>query len=84
MTTHADGFWMQRAFKNAGKGLFHNQLGISLHKKIPMSWLRVIKRTPIDHWAHNPTMIGYEAVKVTHLIKHRAIALLNADMARRK
>lgn len=74
---------MQKAFKNAGKGLFHKQLGIPKSEKIPMVWLQVIVNTPLEKTAHNPTQSGYKTIKVTHLVKYRALALLNADRGKK-
>jgi hypothetical protein len=73
--------WMQEAFKNAGKGTFHKQLGVPTNEKIPMTFLQAIVKTEIGMYAHNPTNTGYKMVKVTHLKKKRANALLNADRA---
>ena len=75
--------WMQEAFKNAGKGTFHRQLGISPNEKIPLTFLQAIVDTKIGTYAHNPTQIGNKMIKVTTLVKKRANALLNADRANR-
>ena len=73
--------WMQDAFKNAGKGVFHRQLGVPTTEKIPMTFLQAIVDTKIGMMAHNPTSTGHKMVKVTPLMKKRAVALLNADRA---
>lgn len=73
--------WMQDAFKKAGKGLFHKQLGIPASEKIPLTFLQAIVDTKIGMVAHNPTTTGNKMVKVTVLMKKRAVALLNADRA---
>ena len=83
MTTKADGYWMQKAFKNAGKGIFHRQLGVPKSEKIPMGFLQAIVNTEIGKVAHNPTKTGHRTIRVTLLIKQRANALLNADRANR-
>lgn len=83
MTTKADGKWMQKAFENAGHGVFHRQLGIPPTKKIPMTLLKELVRTTNNHTCHNPTAVGDRVIKVTPLIKKRANALLNADRANR-
>ena len=75
--------WMQDAFKKAGKGLFHKQLGVSTTEKIPLTFLQAIVDTKIGMVAHNPTTTGNKMVKVTALMKKRAVALLNADRANR-
>lgn len=74
--------WMQEAFKNAGKGVFHRQLGVPKKEKIPLTLLETIKNTEIGMIAHNPTKIGKKYIHVTGLIKKRAVALLNADRAK--
>lgn len=73
--------WMQEAFKRAGKGVFHKQLGVPASEKIPMTFLQAIVDTKIGMMAHNPTSTGHKMVKVTALMKKRAVALLNADRA---
>lgn len=73
--------WMQEAFKRAGKGTFHKQLGIPPTEKIPLTFLQAIVNTEIDMYAHNPTNTGDKMIKVTRLVKRRAVALLNADRA---
>jgi hypothetical protein len=73
--------WMQEAFKRAGKGVFHRQLGVPTSEKIPLTFLQAIVDTKIGMVAHNPTSVGHKMVKVTALMKKRAVALLNADRA---
>ena len=73
--------WMQDAFKRAGKGVFHRQLGVPTSEKIPLTFLQAIVDTKIGMMAHNPTTTGDKMVKVTPLMKKRAVALLNADRA---
>ena len=73
--------WMQEAFKRAGKGLFHKQLGVEASEKIPLTFLKTIVDTQIGKVAHNPTSVGHKMIKVTTLLKKRAVALLNADRA---
>lgn len=73
--------WIQDAFKRAGKGVFHRQLGVPTSEKIPLTFLQAIVDTKIGMYAHNPTTTGDKMVKVTPLMKKRAVALLNADRA---
>jgi hypothetical protein len=75
--------WMKGVFANS-HGLFHRQLGIPRGEKIPEAWLRVIVKTKIMGWAKNPTDIGNRGVRVTHLVKERAVPLLTADRINRK
>lgn len=84
MTTEVDGKWMQKAFKNAGHGVFHRQLGIPKSVKIPITLLQALVRTKNNHNYHNPTTVGDRVIKVTPLIKKRANDLLNADVANKR
>lgn len=70
---------MQKAFKNAGKGLFHRQLGVPRGEKIPLTLLQAIVNAPIGTTITNPTKVGSRKIKVTYLIKKRASPLLTAD-----
>lgn len=71
--------WIQKAFKNAGKGLLHKQLGVPVTEKIPVTFLKAIENTPVGGTAHNPTFTGHKKITVTLLLKRRVTALLNAE-----
>ena len=73
--------WMQHAFENAGKGLFHKQLGISPNEKIPMTLLDKMDKMGTSGVVKNPTDIGDRFIHMTLLKWRRAHALLNADRA---
>jgi len=75
--------WMKEAFKNAGKGVFHRQLGIPVSQTIPLTLLEAIRNTEIGMIARNPTKMGKKYIHVTTLVKKRAVALLNADRAKK-
>jgi hypothetical protein len=69
--------WEQEASDNPEtKGALHKQLGILEDETIPIELLRDILATPVGGLTH-----GHE---VTHLLKARANAALNAHNARQK
>jgi len=65
--------WVQGAFANHKAGSLHRQLGVPYDKKIPKSFLVVIKRTTIGEVARNPTKTGKRRVTVTRLLKKRGV-----------
>lgn len=64
---------MQKAFKEHTKGALHRQLEVPQSEKIPSTLLNEIKNTPVGKVAHNPTKTGKKSVKVTGLLKKRAV-----------
>jgi len=78
--------WIQDSTTAHKKGALHRMLGISPSETIPFTWLEVIRNTNIGRRAKNPTQIGYGSVKVTPLLKKRAVWALNLKriMKRRK
>lgn len=73
--------WMKKAFARSKEnpGLFHKQLGIPQGTKIPLTLLQKISDTKIGSTIKNPTQIGYRTIKITRLMKRRAVPLLTAD-----
>jgi UTP-glucose-1-phosphate uridylyltransferase len=65
--------WVQKAFAKHKAGSLHRQLGVSITKKLPKTFLVVIKKTTIGKVARNPTEIGKRRVTVTKLLKKRAV-----------
>lgn len=63
--------------KKPKKGALHKMLGIPLDQKIPFTLLEEIRVTEIGKRAHNPTQIGHKIIKVTKLLKARAVRGLN-------
>jgi rubrerythrin len=63
--------WMGKAFAGS-KGQLHRQLDIPEDQKIPKSYLKKIKETPIGKTAENPTKTGKRSIKVTRQLKQRA------------
>ena len=70
--------WMQEAFKKHTEGSLHRQLGVPKNENLPISFLAKIVLTEINKTIKNPTKIGKKEVKVTRLLKRRAVAALNA------
>ncbi|MBI2449062.1 hypothetical protein HYV49_02075 [Candidatus Pacearchaeota archaeon] len=67
--------WIQKT--GLKKDVFSNQLGIPPKQKIPMSLLnRIIAAKPGD-MVKNPSKIGKKSIKVTPLLKKRAILVRN-------
>lgn len=66
-------YWMQElAETGMKKGALRRQLQIPADKTIPMTFLRVIVKTPIGGIALNPTQTGKHYIMVTRLVKQRA------------
>lgn len=55
------------------KGALSRQLGIPEEKNIPMTLLNKIARTKIGETISNPTKTGRRRIKVTNLLKKRAV-----------
>jgi len=62
--------WIPRDLK---KGALSRQLGIPEEEKIPMTLLNRIAEAPIGSTIRNPTKTGKKVIKVTHLLKKRAV-----------
>ena len=79
----SDKYWIQRAIKRPGA--LSRQLGIPIEKDIPTKLLLKIKRAKIGTTIRNPTKVGKRRIKVTRLLKRRAIlALTLKKLARRR
>ena len=76
--------WMQKAFRPERKGRLHRQLGIPLGRKIPLTLLEKIKRTPVGRRIRNPTKTGRRRITVTRLLKRRAVLAHTARTAGRR
>jgi len=66
-------YWIQDAVKKHKKGSLHKQLDIPAKKKIPKRLLSKIKAAPIGKTIKNPTRTGKRRVRVTGLLKKRAV-----------
>ena len=65
--------WIQKALKKRKEGSLHRQLDVPQSKTIPKTLLNEIKSTPVGEKVHNPTLVGKKIVKVTGLLKKRAV-----------
>ena len=65
--------WIQDALSGHAEGSLHRQLGVPKDKTIPKSLLAKIKRAEIGDTVRNPAKTGKRRVKVTGLLKKRAV-----------
>jgi len=65
--------WIPRDMK---KGALSRQLNIPESKNIPFQLLRKISDTPVGNRIINPTTTGKPIIKVTILLKKRAVLAL--------
>ena len=66
-------YWIQDAVKSHKKGTLHRQLGVPMNKRIPKVLLSHIKSADIGKTVRNPSKTGRRRVKVTGLLKKRAV-----------
>jgi len=74
--------WIRRAVKK--KGGLSRQLGIPEKKNIPTTLLKKIKNAKVGTTITNPTKTGKRRIKVTHLLKKRAVLALTLRKFRKK
>lgn len=74
--------WIQKAVKK--RGALSRQLGIPEKKNIPVSWLSKIIKAKIGATVKNPTRSGKKKVKVTRLLKRRAVLAHTLKKIRRR
>lgn len=65
------------SFVNAKKGALRKQLGIPTNRNIPTTLLLKIIRTPTGMTIRNPTKTGTRNIRVTLLLKRRAVLANN-------
>ncbi len=68
---------LARSRRRGKVGSLRRMLGIPAAETIPFTWLEVIRNTEIGRRAKNPTKVGFKSVRVTRLLKQRAVAGLN-------
>jgi len=74
-------YWIKEA---VGKeGTLSRQLQIPIKDNIPFTLLEKIKTTPIGKTITNPTTKGKKRIKVTKLLKQRAVLALNLKRIRK-
>lgn len=66
-------YWIHDAVKAHKKGTLHRQLKVPMDKKIPKRLLSKIKGAEIGKTVRNPSKVGKRRVKVTGLLKKRAV-----------
>ena len=69
--------WIPGALEHHKEGSLHRMLGVPKCMTIPFTFLENIRNTEIGMKAKNPTQIGSSQVKVTRLLKSRAVLALN-------
>ena len=74
-------YWIQSAIKQ--KGALSRQLGIPIEKNIPISLLEKIRNAKIGSTITNPTKTGKRRIKVTRLLKKRAVLALTLKRLRK-
>lgn len=76
-------FWINklRATTKVGSGVTHRMLGVPKSQKLPFTLLEAIRTTPIGSYVRNPTQVGKTRIKVTPLLKKRAVLALNLKRA---
>jgi len=66
-------YWIQDALRRHKRGSLHRQLEVPNGKRIPMRLLSKIKSAEVGKTVTNPTKTGKRKVKVTGLLKKRAV-----------
>lgn len=64
------------------KGALRAQLHIPIGKKIPCTLLQKIRKTELGKTIKNPTKIGIDEIKITPLLKKRAVLAMVYKNAR--
>jgi hypothetical protein len=64
------------------KGALRAQLRIPKSKTIPCTFLQKIRKTELGKTIKNPTQIGVDEIKVTPLLKKRAVLALTYKRVR--
>ena len=67
-------YWIHKT--KMKKGALKRQLGIPEDEGVPKTFLEEIRRTEIGKTATNPTQRGKKRIKVTRLLKKRAVLAL--------
>lgn len=68
--------WIAGVVRPNREGSLHRQLGIPGSQRIPTTFLREIRDAPIGSRVRNPTLTGKRGLKVTRLLKKRAVVAL--------
>ena len=76
-------YWIKKALRRHKPGSLSRQLEVPIKDNIPFSLLEKIRRTPIGTTITNPTKSGKRRIKVTKLLKQRAVMTLNLKKIRK-
>ncbi len=71
-------------FAHIKPGALSKMLGIPVEDNIPFTLLEKIRKTPIGETIKNPTQKGRQTIKVTKLLKQRAVLGQNAKRVTQK
>jgi len=83
MSRKSGGFWIQKAVRR--RGALSRQLGIPVRENIPVTLLRRIRDADVGDVVRNPSRRGRRRVRVTRLLKRRAVlALTLKKLGRRR
>ena len=74
--------WVRETTSRHKDGVTHRMLGIPPSQTIPFTLLERIRAARIGSIIKNPTKIGYPYIKVTRLLKQRAVWVLNLKRMR--
>jgi len=77
MTTPKVNKWIPDALKHHREGSLHRMLGVPKSETIPFTLLEKIRTAPIGSTITNPVNAGKYKIKVTRLVKSRAVLALN-------
>jgi len=74
--------WIRHAIKR--RGALSRQLRIPERENIPITLLRRIRAAPIGATVRNPTTKGRRTIRVTRLVKRRAVLALTLKRIARR
>ena len=73
--------WMRKV--TIKRGTLSRQLGIPVEDNIPITLLKAIRDAKIGSTIKNPTKTGKPHIKVTRLLKRRAVLAITLKQTRR-
>jgi hypothetical protein len=77
MTKKKETYWIPESVNKHKKGSLHRMLEVPKSEDIPFTLLEKIRNTPIGETIKNPVKTGKDKIKVTKLVKQRAVWGLN-------
>jgi hypothetical protein len=76
-TKKEEEYWIPKSVNEHKAGSLHRMLEVPESEDLPFTLLEKIRVTPIGETIKNPTKIGKTHIKVTKLVKQRAVWGLN-------